>query len=219
MYFKMLTRPLAQNDTGAGGGGAPPAGFPPAGSPPDGSGSPPAGAPPAGSPPAGAPPAGTPPAGSPGAAPPAPEFTLEVPEGYTIDDPSRAEVLQAVKDAGLPADKAKGLVGLHLKMLAKQNEAYINAHNQQIDAWESKVKADPVLGKEENLAIAKLGMEKAFSPDLQAHLRRTGLLSHPDMIKHLYDHGLKVKEDPFPKGGGGGGAVPAAQVLYPNQGK
>lgn len=69
---------------------------------------------------------------------------------------------------------------------------------QQAATWADAVKADKELGGErlaENLAVAKKALNALGSPELQQLLDKSGLGSHPDLVRAFYRAGRLISED------------------------
>ena len=82
-----------------------------------------------------------------------------------------------------------------VKAAEYQQPEFIKA---QTDAWIAAVKADKELGGDrlaENLATAKKALNALGSPQLQELLDKSGLGSHPDLIRAFYKAGKMIAED------------------------
>lgn len=181
---------------------------------PDDSGNP--AIPPAVDPPANPP--ADPPAADPPADPPATiEYTdFELPEGMTANADLLEKAIPIFKEIGLTQEQAQRLVALQAEAALAQQDAVI----EQVQSWEASVKADKEIGGdkfEENLGLAKLGLAKIGTPELQQFLTETGAGSHPEVVRAFVRLGRLLKED-----NPGGGEPSAAkkdivELLYPKK--
>ena len=146
---------------------------------------------------------------------------LKFPEGIPVNEGIRDELLSIVNDKDMtPVDRAQAIVNLQQKLYVAQGEA----HEEQVAKWEKEVAEDKeIIGDtgdkmEENLAIAKKGMEALKVEGLSELLRTTGFGSHPLFAKMFYRIGASVSEDSFTLGSKGG--LPTektqAEILYSN---
>ena len=140
------------------------------------------------------------------------EYKFEAPEGVQFDQASLDEFTGIAKELKLPADGAKKLVDLAAKREVARGEAFA----KQVEEWGAVVKADPELGKAENLALAKKTVDTFGSPELRDLLNSTGMGNHPEVVRLMQKIGKAISEDTFVAGRGGGNTPPrdAATVLY-----
>lgn len=158
-------------------------------------------------------------ASPPPATPPAPAqepvYELQVPEGYAVNEDIKSEFVGLVKELKLDPKDAQRFADLSLKMQQKQAEDYAKAREE----WIALVKTDKDIGGEamnENLAIARKGLDTFGTPELKYLLETTGFGNHPEIIKAFWRVGKKISEDHFVAGGTGHstGAASDARRLY-----
>ena len=73
-------------------------------------------------------------------------------------------------------------------------------------SWANEAKAAPDIGGtnfDQNLGLAKRGIETYFSPDFVKLLDSSGLGNHPEMIRGFMKIGKTVSQDTFVSGGSG----------------
>lgn len=140
------------------------------------------------------------------------EYKFDMPEGVELDQDDLAKFTDVAKELKLPADAAKKLVDL----AAQREVARVQAFVEQVKSWETEVKADPELGKPENLAIAKKTIDTFGSPELISLLKTTGMGNHPELVRLALKIGKAISEDTFVAGRNNGTPPPrdAASVLY-----
>ncbi len=147
---------------------------------------------------------------------------LKLPEGMVVNEGIQEKFLGIVNDKDMtPGEKAQAMISLQQDLYTAQAEA----HQEQVTAWEKQVGEDTeIIGDtgdkmDENLAIAKKGMDALKIEGLSELLKTTGLGSHPLIVKAFFRVGNSIGEDSFRTGGLGGKTEPKsdAEVLYPNQ--
>lgn len=142
------------------------------------------------------------------------EYKFDMPEGVTLDEGDLAKFTDIAKELKLPADAAKKFVDL----AAQREIARAEAFAKQVEDWGTQVKADPELGKSENLAIAKKTIDTFGTPELRDLLNSSGMGNHPEVIRMALKIGKSISEDTFVAGRTGGNAPPSdhASILYGN---
>jgi len=142
------------------------------------------------------------------------EYKFDMPEGVEVDQASLDEFTGIAKELKLPADAAKKFVDL----AAKREIARAEAFATQVETWGNEVKADPELGKAENLAIAKKAVDTFGTPELRDLLNSTGMGNHPTVVRFMLNAGKTISEDTIVAGRTGGNAPPRdhASILYGN---
>lgn len=145
------------------------------------------------------------------------EYKFDMPEGVELDQGDLAKFTDVAKELKLPADAAKKLVDI----AAAREVARAEAFAKQVEAWGNEVKADPELGKPENLALAKKFVDTFGDDGLRDLLNSTGMGNHPAVVRALFKAGKAISEDTFVAGRSGGNAPPRdhASILYGNSPK
>ncbi|WP_250533975.1 protease [Caballeronia sp. AZ10_KS36] len=135
------------------------------------------------------------------------EYTdFNVPEGVQLQGEVFEELKAFAKEKGLSQEDAQKLVDLGVKQSQGFNtgftEAVAKAETEAFGLprgeWEAKAKADPEFGGEklgENLAAAKLALDKFGSDQLRAALNKSGLGNYPEMIRFMVKAGKAISED------------------------
>ena len=150
------------------------------------------------------------------------EYTdFKLPEGVALDKELISEFKDIAKAKGLKQEDAQSLVELGAKIAQKQAVSLQEAVKKQVSDWESEAKADKEFGGEkldENLAVAKKGLETVGNDALKALLKTTGIGSHPEVIRAFIKIGKLVSEDKVETGRGNPTDPKSlAATLYPNQ--
>lgn len=122
---------------------------------------------------------------------------LKFPEGVPVDEGIMAEFIGVSNNKDMsPVQKAQALIDLQVKLNTQ-------AYQQRMDTWISQVKADPkFLGPtgdklEENLALAKKGMESLNIKGLPEYLVSSGEGNNPFFVEVFMKLGEIVSEDTF----------------------
>jgi len=142
------------------------------------------------------------------------EYKFEMPDGVELDQGDLTKFTDIAKELKLPADAAKKLVDIAAAREVARAEAFAN----QVKAWGDEVKADPELGKPENLAAAKKTIDTFGTPELRDLLNTTGMGNHPEVIRMALKIGKAISEDTFVAGRTDAAPAPRdhATILYGN---
>lgn len=148
------------------------------------------------------------------AAPAAP-FEYQAPEGVELDQDALGEFKALVHEEKLPAETAKKLADIAVKMAQKQADS----HRTLVEGWAESVKADKEIGGDklpQTLAVAKKALDLA-PPGMKDLLNSTGMGNHPDVVRWAYAIGQKLSEDTFVKSGApAAGERSLEKRLFPN---
>jgi hypothetical protein len=152
-------------------------------------------------------------------APAVPEtYTLQVPDGLTLDEAVLGEFTGVAKELKLSNEQAQKLVDLQSKVTLKATEDARAEYQAMKASWETDAKK--MLGNEANkqLALAAKARDKFGSSGLTEILNQSGLGSHPEVIKFFVSVGKAISEDTFAEGKpiGGSKDKTAGEILYPN---
>ncbi len=144
-------------------------------------------------------------------------FTL--PEDMALDDTIMGEFSQLAKDANLPQDKAQSLVELGAKMA----KGFESSTQKTLDSLKTQFATDLAndtdLGGEQldaNMAIAQRAVNAYGSPELKSMLEKSGLGSHPELVRFFHAVGQTVSEDSDVDSGANtsGGQKSLAERMY-----
>lgn len=136
----------------------------------------------------------TPPEPSPEEAPAAPEpltwETINLPEGFTVDEKSRDSFLEIMNDDKLSgAERAQKLVDLQTGLMQQMAEANFKAWTDLQTQWQDEIRADPEIGGDKLDpalgGIAKL-VDRYGSKELREAMDATGAGNNPHIIRFLH---------------------------------
>lgn len=168
-------------------------------------------------------PAPAPAAGNPAGSPSAPEgapaeyAAFKLPDGVEVHADVLARAKADAKALNLPQDAAQKVVDLAAqavqKAQASAQEQLTGLHQQ----WAAECKADTEFGGDklaENLARASACLEKVGTPQLRTLLERSGLGSHPEVVRHFLKIAPAVLDDKFIPGTRAPGGDTDARAIY-----
>lgn len=139
-----------------------------------------------------------------------------MPEGVQVNEVLLNEAVPLFKELGLSQGQAQKLVDFQAKQQAQQLDTF----NQQLETWANQAKADKEYGGdkfEENVAIARVAVNKFGTPELKQLLDNHGVGNHPEIIRFMVRVGQLTREDvPGSKSGQVNKAADHVSLLYPN---
>lgn len=125
--------------------------------------------------------------------------------GQWLKDNPDADARAALAEAA--ARQARSVTDAQAKLKAD--------HAAQVGQWEAAVKADPVLGKPENIATALKGVAAVADDEFRALMDQTGLGNHPAVIRAFLKVGQQIADTPVVKGTPANGAAKSlSSALY-----
>lgn len=144
---------------------------------------------------------------------PAEDFKFEVPEGVELDEGDLAAFKDILKDDKLTKQQQAQKV---LDLAVKREQARAEGFAKQVGEWAETVKADPELGKPENLATAKTVIDTFGDDEIRTLLNDTGMGNHPAVVRLCLKIGKAISEDTFARGKAPAESAgkDAASILY-----
>ncbi len=124
-------------------------------------------------------------------------YTFAAPEGVEFDVKQLDAFVPVFKEIGLTQEAAQKLASAYATQLSSQREAAVTQ-------WTEEARNDKELGGakfDENLAIAKSAIARFSTPEFVSYLEKTGLGSHPAMLKVFHKIGKAISEDAPPSPG------------------
>lgn len=157
----------------------------------------------------------------------------ELAEGVKVDEELLGEAKTWAKQHGLNGEQLQGVVNLGVKMQEKAAQALVEAHNTYVEKLTAEAKADKEIGGAklaDSVKAAHSVLKRFAGEDTKAivdELERTGLGSHPKVIKLLAKIEKATREDDTEErvAGGKGGAKAAnpmekfTRSMYPKMRK
>jgi len=141
-------------------------------------------------------------------------------EGVTLDQDALGEFKALAGDAKLTQEQAQKVVDIGVKLQQKWAAQQTQTMEAARTQWAEASNTDKEFGGEklaENLAVAKVALDKFGSPELKQLLNDSGLGNHPEVIRFFYRAGRAISDDRVIGGGNGPGpAIDPANVLFPS---
>ncbi len=153
--------------------------------------------------------------------PPQVEYKFTVPEGVVADTELLTKFETIAREAGMPADKAQGLVDMHFEALKGFATAQAEAFTTTVEGWKTAVTSDPDFAGDK-MAAAQKSIGRAFdtygTPGVREAFDTTGAGWHPDIVKTIAAMAKALDEgapSAVPKGPAGK-KPSGASALYPD---
>lgn len=156
----------------------------------------------------------------------APEYTFTLPEGFTQDAGLDADAKRVFAEAGVPADKAQGLIDLFAKAVKTSSDTATAAYNTQQQAWLTEINAMPEFtGPTRETSLASIGrlLDEYGTPEAKTALNMHGIGNNPALAKMMVKIAAALTEgSPVPGGrpatgaNGGRKATTVGGSLYPD---
>jgi hypothetical protein len=122
-------------------------------------------------------------------------------DGVKVDEELLGEAKKIAKEHGLKGQQLQGFVELGVRMQEKAAQEFVDAHEAAVEKLASAAKADKEIGgaKLEESLQSGLSVLKKYAgaefPVVIAELERTGLGSHPALIKTLVRIDKATRDD------------------------
>lgn len=122
------------------------------------------------------------------------KYEFKPPEGVEFDPEQLNEYTPIFKEAGLTQEVAQKLLESHLTIQQAAME-------KQLTAWSEELKNDKEFGGKNfdaNVKAAQAAVARFLTAEDKAFLDRTGLGSHPGLVKAFHRIGKAISEDAVP---------------------
>ena len=150
-------------------------------------------------------------------------YNLTMPKGVELDQALLDRVAPILKERGLTHSDVQELADAFIDVSdenAAEKQEEMNGH---IKEWTKQSKADKEIGGDDfdkNVAIAAKALETHGTKELSKLLYRSGLGSHPEVIRFFVKVGTLTSDDHIPDSSGKSGADPTsleamARLVYP----
>lgn len=133
---------------------------------------------------------------------------FNLPEGMSIDSDMLGKVTELFKADGLNQEQAQKYIDLYSNQVKELQQSNIDSFSQLMEKWQTDAKTDKDFGGdnyEENVGIAKQGLDKFGTPELKEFLETHGAGNHPEVIRLFVKLGKLTLEDTPDDGGNNGG--------------
>ncbi len=120
---------------------------------------------------------------------------IKAPDGFELDKDVMAQVSPVLKELKCSKANAEKIVAAGAEIFNKAIKAQADAFAQKVSDWEKETRADNVLGKEENIAIANRAVIEFGDERLTNEIIEAGLGNHPAFVRFCYNVGKAMCED------------------------
>lgn len=120
---------------------------------------------------------------------------IKCPDGFELDKDIMAQVSPVLKELKCSKENAEKIVAAGAEVFNKAIQAQADAYAQKVSDWEKETRADEILGKEENIAIANRAVLEFGDERLTKEIIEAGLGNHPAFVRFCYKVGKAICED------------------------
>lgn len=124
-------------------------------------------------------------------------YDFKLPEGFIGDDALSAKAKDTFAAAGVPADKAQGLVDLFGEAVKASANAQVAAHTAQQTTWVTEINSMPEFtGPTREKSLASIGklFDEFGTPEAKAALNSYGVGNNPALVKMMLKIASTVSE-------------------------
>jgi hypothetical protein len=155
------------------------------------------------------------------------DYTFALPEGFTENAELQTEAATAFAAAGVPKDKAQGLVDLFAKAVKASQDAANTAYQTEQQGWLTEINAMPEFqGPTRETSLQAIGrvFDEYGTPEAKAALDRNGVGNNPALVRMMLKMANALTEGtpvpaakPAPNANGRTQPKTVGQSLYPDQ--
>ena len=145
------------------------------------------------------------------------DFTL--PEGVEMDKGYLDALTPVFKEMGLSQEQAQRLIDHQAAQVKAGDEARVQAFDQMTQEWLTAARADTEIGGdkfEQNVANARLAVQKFGTPELNKLFTSQGIGNHPEIIRAFARMGALLREDKPGDGNPASQERDVLSIMYPN---
>jgi len=131
-------------------------------------------------------------------------YSLTMPEGVELDSGLMDTVSPLLREKGFTHAEAQQLADAFIESQTAMAETQQTAHQETVDGWETSAREDSEYGGdkfEASVKTAKAALDAYGSKELRTVLDKSGLGSHPEVIRMLVRIGNDIKDDDVPQPG------------------
>lgn len=147
---------------------------------------------------------------------------FSMPEGVELDTAALEKAVPVFQELGLNQEQAQKLVDLQASMVQEGLQKQADASTQWIEDLQTQTKNDPELGGDkfdENMGIARQGMEAYGNAEFKELMDSSGLGNHPEVIRFMWKLGQNIKNDVPDAGQVTNEKQDRVSLMYPNANK
>lgn len=120
---------------------------------------------------------------------------IKAPDGFTLDEDVMGQVSPILKELNCSKENAEKIIAAGSDIYKRAIEGQAQAFAKKVEDWGREVKADEVLGKDENIAIANRAIKEFGDERLSNEIIKAGLGNHPAFVRFCYSVGKAICED------------------------
>lgn len=120
---------------------------------------------------------------------------IKCPDGFELDKDIMLQLSPVLKELKCSKENAEKIVAAGAEVFNKAIQAQADAYVQKVNDWEKETRADEILGKEENIAIANRAVLEFGDERLTKEIIEAGLGNHPAFVRFCYKVGKAICED------------------------
>lgn len=121
-------------------------------------------------------------------------YKLNLPDGFTVDEPQMTAFRTLAAEANLPQEQAQGLIDLYVKnfqeVVDARQSAVEKTWNDTLSSWKDQIAKDPQIGgvnREAAMRVIGSAMDKYGSKEARQAFDLTGAGQHPAVIRFIHN--------------------------------
>lgn len=120
---------------------------------------------------------------------------IKAPEGFNLDKEIMAQISPILKELKCSKENAEKIVAAGAEIYNRALKEQADGFSKKVQEWEKEVRADEVLGNEENIAIANRAVIQFGNERLTKEIIEAGLGNNPAFVRFCYEVGKAICED------------------------
>lgn len=120
---------------------------------------------------------------------------IKAPDGFELDKDIMAQVSPVLKELNCSKENAEKIIAAGAEIFNKAIKSQADIFAKKVRDWEKETRADEVLGKDENIAIANRAVIQFGDERLTQEIIEAGLGNHPAFVRFCYNVGKAICED------------------------
>lgn len=128
-------------------------------------------------------------------------YDFKLPEGFTLAAEDSAKITEFGKSKQFSNSDMQSLIDMHVGKVTEIYKGIEAARVSEVTGWFESAKKDPELAGQAfnelapNMETARQAYAKFATPELRAHMDKTGLGNHPEMLRMFLRIGKLTAED------------------------
>lgn len=146
-------------------------------------------------------------------------YTLQLRDGYSLDEQGQQEVDALFHDMKLSPEQAQKAADEYMRRVDALTQKQAEYQREQSARWAAESAHDSEYGGSkfrENLSYSADAMKKFGTPRLREMLNQTGVGNHPEMVRFFIRVGKALRQDTLVTGSQAGRDKPLSEIMYPS---